>query len=340
MDRSVANYVGKLEQLGLAENHPIAMYSTTNLKFGLELTLLLLLAPSVFYVCFHVAETNGTSQLATEFVAARKLPDTTIDGGSPSLALHTISFTGATSAAWILLLLEGYRTGNAGTILLTFALVAAVYCVIHLIISTTAHNPTPQSILVPRALFMTIWQLWPAFVSIIVLASTLFSSSTSTKHDRATLRSLRFVYAIAFTTAMITHLISWTIPLATLAASRLFREEYLQPLHPLVVFAIPDRWDIIPVGSVAAGVHAFLAWDYLVTCAAVLVWAVRLHGSAYRAVSIHVGYIGVLVNVVTLTVVAGPVGAAVGFIWERDELVIAGGVDKEDRRLCKGDGSG
>ncbi|KAL4912919.1 hypothetical protein BDW62DRAFT_193627 [Aspergillus aurantiobrunneus] len=245
---------------------------------------------------------------------------------------------------------------------LTFAFAAPLYFAVQLFTSVTAVKPTAENIRVPRAvlkaiplvffvgymvptglllvpvseqvttdlkqIFIALWQPWPAYISILLtLVHLLFSPFTSNDYTveggRATLRSLRWVYAFAFANTAINHIISWVIPLATLAAPALFKEEYLEQLHPFVVFAIPKPWETPTlVENLGAGVHAFLRWDYIIGTAGVLIWAVTLYRNAHRVVYGRAGCVGLLVKVAALTVLTGPVGAAVELMWERDELVV------------------
>ncbi|KAL2857289.1 hypothetical protein BJY01DRAFT_202555 [Aspergillus pseudoustus] len=244
---------------------------------------------------------------------------------------------------------------------MTFAFAAPLYCAIQLFTSVTAVKPTAENIRVPRAvlkaipfvfavgfmlptglllvpvseqvdtdlkqLFIALWQPWPAYVSILLtVAHVLFSPFTSNDHTieggRATLRSFRWVYAFAFAHTAISHIISWVIPLATVVLPRLFKEEYLDVLHPLVVFDIPKPWEAPTlVENVGAGVHAFLRWDYIIGSAGILIWTVSLYQTAHRVVYGRAGCVGLFVKVVALSTLAGPVGAAVELMWERDELV-------------------
>ncbi|KAL2859932.1 uncharacterized protein BJX67DRAFT_368520 [Aspergillus lucknowensis] len=253
---------------------------------------------------------------------------------------------------------------------MTFAFATPLYCAIQLFTSVTAVTPNAENIRVPRAvlkalpwvfvvgfmvpsallvvpvsetvstdlkqLFIAAWHPWPGYVSILLTtAHVIFSPFTkldrAVEGGRATLHSLRWVYAFAFGLAAITHLISWIIPLAAVAEPRLFKEEYLEALHPLAVFAIPKPWETpVPVESVGAGVHAFLRWDYLIGSAGVLVWATSLYRTAHRVVYGRSGCVGLFVKIVLLTALTGPVAAAVELIWERDELIIneLGGVKR------------
>ncbi|KAL3486020.1 hypothetical protein BJX62DRAFT_216002 [Aspergillus germanicus] len=245
---------------------------------------------------------------------------------------------------------------------MTFAFAAPLYCAIQLFTSVTAVKPTAENIRVPRAvlnaipfvfvvgfmlptglllvpvseqvdtdlkqLIIALWQPWPAYVSILLtIVHVLFSPFTRNDHTieggRPTLRSFRWVYAFAFALTTISHITSWVIPLATVAAPRLFKEEYLEALHPLVVFDIPKPWETPTlVEDIGAGVHAFLRWDYIIGSAGILIWTVSLYQTAHRVVYGRAGCVGLFVKVVALSIVAGPVGAAVELMWERDELVI------------------
>ncbi|KAL3469562.1 hypothetical protein BJX99DRAFT_241080 [Aspergillus californicus] len=262
---------------------------------------------------------------------------------------------------------------------MTFAFAAPLYCAIQLFTSVTAVKPTAENIRIPRAvlialplvfsvgyllptglllvpvsesvstdlkqLFIAGWQPWPAYVSILLtVIHIIFSPFTRNDHTigggRATLSSLRWVYAFAFANTAMTHIISWAIPLATVAKPRLFKDEHLEALHPLAVFEIPKPWETpVLVDNVGAGVHTFLRWDYLIGSAGVLIWAVSLHQAAHRIVYGQAGCrcVGLIAKIAALTALAGPVGAAVELMWERDELVFneLGGLKRVEPKTKK-----
>lgn len=136
------------------------------------------------------------------------------------------------------------------------------------------------------------------------------------------MRSLRKVYAFAFANAAVGHLISWIVTLATVVAPPIFNETYRESLHPFKVHHIPSPWalPVVQVESLAEGVHAFLRWDYLIGSAGVLIWTISLYKPAHLAARGRVGWFDLVVKTVLLSVVSGPVGAAVELMWERDEL--------------------
>ncbi|PLB54140.1 hypothetical protein P170DRAFT_372839 [Aspergillus steynii IBT 23096] len=189
-----------------------------------------------------------------------------------------------------------------------------------------------------KQIFIAAWQPWPAYVAILstvvhLVLSPFVADDQSADSGRATLRALRRVYAFAFANTAITHLISWVVTLATVISPAIVDGQYRELLHPLRVHEIPLPWatPLLQVETLAEGVHAFLRWDYLIGSAGVLVWSISLYKSAHLTAYGRVGWFGLVVKTVLLSVFAGPVGAAVELMWERDELVFneLGGLKKE-----------
>lgn len=244
---------------------------------------------------------------------------------------------------------------------LTFAFATPLYAGLQLASSVTASRPNSQNIRIPRAvlkaiptiffigftipsgllilrapetysidlkqIFTAVWQPWPAYISILttvvhILFSPFTKNDTSVEGGRATLKSLRWVYAFAFGNAALAHIITHTVSVAAAVVPVLFQEKYANSLHPCKVFGIALPWVPLRVDSLAAGVHVFLRWDYLIGSAGVLLWAMTLYVNAHRAIVGKSCFCDLLVKVGLLTVLTGPVGAAVELVWERDELVI------------------
>ncbi|KAL4804724.1 hypothetical protein BDV18DRAFT_142388 [Aspergillus unguis] len=362
--------------------------------------ILPLLSLLVFYTIFYLAEINGANKLIKESIATGKLDGSvplrkvytgfapidevltiltvffwpTTNGSNLSLLVHTIGFSGTFGSAWVLVILESWRRGNAwkaaafpmifGLLaqVLTFAFAAPLYCAVQLFTSVTAVKPTAENVRVPRAVLkaipfvffvgymvpsgllllpvseevttdlkqviIAIWQPWPAYVSILLtIVHVLFSPFTVNDHavkgGRATLRSLRWVYAFAFAHTTVGHMVSWILPLTAAFAPNLIMPEYRHALHPSVVFDVPKPWEApTMVEDVGAGVHGFLRWDYIIGPTGILLWAISLYRNAHRVVYGRAGCIGLAVKVAALSVLTGPVGAAVELMWERDELII------------------
>ncbi|KAI9038266.1 uncharacterized protein KD926_010922 [Aspergillus affinis] len=189
-----------------------------------------------------------------------------------------------------------------------------------------------------KQIFIAIWQPWPAYIAILstlvhFVFTPFIANDRSTDGGRATLRAFRRVYAFAFANTAITHLISWIVTLATVVAPAVIDDSYKESLHPLNVYDIPLPWGspLLQVETLGQGVHAFLRWDYLIGSAGVLAWAISLYKASHLAVYGRVGWFGLVVKTVLLSVFTGPVGAAVELMWERDELVFneMGGVKRE-----------
>lgn len=195
--------------------------------------------------------------------------------------------------------------------------------------------PAPSVISVDlKQIIIAIWQPWPAYVSILsTTAYYVFSPFFSNNH-RASISSLRWVYAFAFINASLSHLVSWVVSLATVVVPIVFERRFLEALHPANVFFIPLPWSGLTVENVGHGVHVFLRWDYMIGSAGVLAWAISLYTLAHKQILSTVSWPSLLFKIALLTIVAGPTGAAVELIWERDELVLSetGG---SKQQVCK-----
>ncbi|KAJ6120469.1 hypothetical protein N7523_004749 [Penicillium sp. IBT 18751x] len=239
--------------------------------------------------------------------------------------------------------------------LMTFAFAAPLICGLQLACSITASRPHADNIRIPRvvlvvlpAIFVVgfmlptqamvlpapdvisvdmkqiaiaIWQPWPAYVSILTTVAYYVLSPFFVNDQRASLSSLRWVYAFAFANASLSHLVSWIVSLATVMAPGLFNDQFLEPLHPSKVFSIPLPWSGLKVDTVADGVHVFLRWDYMIGSVGVLLWALTLYTVAHKRILTFVSWPTLLLKVGLLTALTGPTGAAVELMWERDELV-------------------
>ncbi|GAD99560.1 conserved hypothetical protein [Paecilomyces variotii No. 5] len=92
----------------------------------------------------------------------------TVDGNHPTVTLHTLAFAGAFGSAWVLVLLEGWRKGNAwkivsfavifgiGAQLLTFAVTTPFYCGLHLATASYSVRPNFNAVSVPRSVLLAL----------------------------------------------------------------------------------------------------------------------------------------------------------------------------------------
>ena len=184
--------------------------------------------------------------------------------------------------------------------------------------------PAPSVISVDfKQIAIAIWHPWPAYVSILSTVAYYVLSPFFPNNHRASMSSLRWIYAFAFINASLTHLVSWIVSLATVVVPMVFEKRFLEALHPANVFFIPLPWSGLTVENVGHGVHVFLRWDYMIGSAGVLVWAISLYSVAHKQILSTVSWPSLLFKIALLALVAGPAGAAVELIWERDELVFS-----------------
>ncbi|KAL4924168.1 uncharacterized protein BDV17DRAFT_295698 [Aspergillus undulatus] len=202
--------------------------------------------------------------------------------------------------------------------------------------------------------FIATWTLWAHYASPVILIGLIRNitvSRTGTvdgdgyrhinvgpisdeqlRPNRGYMRtlSLRFMYGFAVLAAAIPHFLSWSLPLATAVASRLFNYNFntssLRPLssmHPLdaspIVSTISSFLHRPPVSptTLADRLHGFLVWAFILLNLSVLIWPFLL----YRRVESRVPYF----KIALLVVLAGPVAAAVRVMWEGEEIGLTRG---------------
>ncbi|KAJ5938135.1 hypothetical protein N7454_004477 [Penicillium verhagenii] len=240
---------------------------------------------------------------------------------------------------------------------LTFAFATPLLCALQLGCSVTARRPHADNIRVPRVVLAVLptvfvvgflvptnlmvlpapsvipvdwkqiaiasWHPWPAYVSILTTAAYYVLGPLFTNNQRASISSLRWVYASAFIHAGLSHLVTLVVSVATVVAPAVFDASYVDALHPSKVYSFPVPWSGLKVDTVADGVHVFLRWDYMIGSAGILLWALKLHTVAHKQILSSVSWTSLLFKIGLLTALTGPAGAAVELMWERDELVFA-----------------
>ncbi|KAJ5729223.1 uncharacterized protein N7483_003731 [Penicillium malachiteum] len=282
-----------------------------------------------------------------------------MDGQDSTLLLHSIGFSGTFAAAWTLIVLESWRKGNSGTVAAYagpyFAFATPLLCALQLGCSVTVRRPHADNIRVPRAVLAVIptvfvigflvpsnlmvlpapeiisvdwkqiaisaWHPWPAYVSILTTVSYYVIGPLFSNNHRASMSSLRWVYASAFIHTAVSHLATLTLSLTTVLAPALLEDKYIDALHPSKVYSFPVPWSGLKVNTVPEGVHVFLRWDYMIGSAGILLWALKLHIVAQRQVVGGVSWASLLFKIGVLSLFSGPAGAAVELMWERDELI-------------------
>ncbi|OAA55741.1 hypothetical protein ISF_07846 [Cordyceps fumosorosea ARSEF 2679] len=255
---------------------------------------------------------------------------------------------------------------------LTFAFATPVYGLVHLLTSRTASAPSRANMRVPYAvlsafplvfllgnavpsvamilpfsasntvaakqLFTALWQPWPAYTAFgLVAAHTLglctAGDAPTPAGRKAASGALRFIYAMAFGNAAVSHVAAATVTIGTAVAPTIFAPHYAVSLHPSKVLQTVLPWTSNPVAQIATlgdGVNVFLRWDYLLGTTSLLLWAGVLHARAYKHYEGKcVSLVPFAVKVATLYAVVGPAAAAVELMWEREEFVL----QSEDKAL-------
>lgn len=173
------------------------------------------------------------------------------------------------------------------------------------------------------------WQLWPLSVSFLTTLANLFFPQSTSMDDinshRANIRGLRYLYAFAFACAAIPHITAWSISIASVIYPSLFNVEYLHLLHPWRVFVNQLPLSSVRVSSVDEGSLWFLQWDNVIGSTSLLLWAWALYHKAHREAGVKMSAVESVLKIGLLLFLAGPAGAAVELIWERDELVFSRG---------------
>ncbi|KAJ6784647.1 hypothetical protein PWT90_03210 [Aphanocladium album] len=192
-----------------------------------------------------------------------------------------------------------------------------------------------------KQLLTAVWQPWPAYTAFGLTAAHFLLGGVFTSGDAGTLdgrkksaSAIRYIYAIAFGNAALSHLIAATVSVGTVVAPKVFHVDYVSVLHPAKILEAVLPWAENPVAQIKTlgdGVHVFLGWDYKIGTASLLLWAVVLYARA------HVHYEGKCVSllpflgkIATLTALVGPAATAVELMWEREEFVL----QSEDKQLA------
>lgn len=197
-----------------------------------------------------------------------------------------------------------------------------------MILPYSAHNTVPV-----KQLLTALWQPWPAYVAFGLTAANLLLGGLLTSGDARTpdgrkksASAIRYIYAIAFANAALSHAVAAVVTIGTVVVPELFVGDFARLLHPSAVLETVLPWATSPVAKVAGlaeGAHIFLRWDYNIGTASLLLWAAVLYSRAHthyegRCVSV-LPFLG---KIASLTALAGPAAAAVELMWEREEFVL------------------
>ena len=209
----------------------------------------------------------------------------------------------------------------------------------YIIPSIAMSLPAPSLITLSRKqTFAALWQAFPLWISIAhVVISTLLAAiapmaaiPTRTEDTARCMRTLRHVFAFGIACSAIGHIAPWSISLLALLCPSLFARGVAELLTPSNVFLNVSPFSGAKASTLADGTKWFLQWDLLVGSTAMLIWAFTLSVKVERAQTSLLTHVWHFASLLLVSIIAGPTGAAVMAIWERDELVF-GRASREGR---------
>lgn len=169
-----------------------------------------------------------------------------------------------------------------------------------------------------------LWQVFPLWTAIaqVILTRTIFSSSVATPSATPQLKETRnrlaTLYRFAIYVSSGAHIATMALSLSSVLYPGIFAPTLVTSFHPLHLFVPPNPFSDVKAASIAQGAFWFLQFDYSITSAAYLVWAVCLKYSVFRDLS----PITLLWDVVGRSLLLGPMAAAANMVWERDEALL------------------
>lgn len=140
---------------------------------------------------------------------------------------------------------------------------------------------------------------------------------------------LRHVYKFALAISVPAHLATLTLSLsAGVLCPGMFTAFAQSELNPVSAFIPPNPFSDAKSASVAQGSQWFLQYDYAITSAAFVLWALASRYAkpvvaADKNESSSLG-LGTVVEVLGKVALLGPYATALTLIWDRDEAVFAG----------------
>lgn len=231
------------------------------------------------------------------------------------------------------------------------AITVPVYLLIHVFTSPTFSSPTPSNLLVSNidaipfgllfgllapTVYMVlpspsilskgqkIWSIviWQASPIYAICVSKLLGAASPHKTKMTSiprqLMHLRAAYKYALVVSVPVYIAAWTLSLSCLYAPSLFTSQAAIALHPLNAFIPKSPLSGAKANNVAQGSHWFLQWDFWITSAAFLVFAIT---AKYKVTGMNPLYD--IVPIALRVALLGPMSAALSYMWERDELVLS-----------------
>lgn len=133
--------------------------------------------------------------------------------------------------------------------------------------------------------------------------------------------------AKAYLFAFIWCVLSQIIPLVLITAVRLRPSAFPSHLYEawtvVKVFAPPPFWSTKKMESMATGMHDFFLYDQYVGSTAAIVWSTALYVNSRETPMKMKSWAKLAFVITALSVSAGPAGAVVWLMWERDRFLLS-----------------
>ncbi|KAI9732729.1 MAG: hypothetical protein M1818_007463 [Claussenomyces sp. TS43310] len=171
-----------------------------------------------------------------------------------------------------------------------------------------------------------IYQQWNLFIALphFILAMILrWAAPSSCIVERKSLPKLyRRVYAFAFALAAMSYLPVMIITCTAAIWPALFSEDCVHLLQPSHVLVPTSPFSGLKAKDLAQGMFWLAQWDYFGGNFAQLIWAVVLYRKARTTIGLETLWVDTIKRALFYLLIGGPIGIAVGMIWERDELLL------------------
>ncbi|KAI4129920.1 MAG: hypothetical protein LQ338_002005 [Usnochroma carphineum] len=188
-----------------------------------------------------------------------------------------------------------------------------------------------------KQVFMAIWQAFPLWVGILqeIIPSVqraLTGNTAVMKTKKQIVDSMRTVYAIMLTAAVVTRISTWTILDTAVLFPSIFAPDVAHTLTPSAVLKPMGVTPSVKMPSIATGALQFLQYDEMVGAAAIVLWSSALYINQIQKKSLG-EWVSLVVKGIVIEALAGPHGLAVAAVWARDEIIFAEEHDAQRKDL-------
>ena len=177
------------------------------------------------------------------------------------------------------------------------------------------------------------WNLYIAFTHFL-LATTrrqVYPPPEAIDLERSTML-LRSVYGFVFIMGALPHMIVMVLSCTAGFWPSLFAKGTARVLHPRNLLTVTSPFSRVKARDLAQGIQWLIQWDHVIGTASMIVWATTLYMRTKQELGLGYDWSHTLWRIIMYAFGGGPVGAAVGLLWERDELLLnVGSLNVEKR---------